>query len=309
MSAQFVDALKGYDFFLDSRGQASRQDVNDYLYSIKRKAISLRTYGHYKKLITHGFRSYIPINQFDVFQALGQLQAAADRRRYERLKDDSEVYLSKDMKKWSPGKIIDRSLVGFGLLTDDRFPIRTGSQIWIKLKDYGNIPMMVVWRNHLDESTRIGTRAFEFIAKYRIIEEERLPPRRMGLLRIVRKDAGELDWANLFRILAKTNELLEATADLLIAIEDYAGLEIYLEKPKVTSMRFGSPGEIQIKVDFGIAEIIKVVAEKLQFWREQKEQFISETEKIKVETVNLAIEAARNAIRLRKRGVGIWHTS
>ena len=82
MSAQFVDALKGYDYFLSARGRASREEVNRHLASINRKAIAQRTFTHYGNLIDKGFRSYVPINKFDVFQSLGRLQLAADRRRY-----------------------------------------------------------------------------------------------------------------------------------------------------------------------------------------------------------------------------------
>ena len=64
----------------------SCDDINEYLKQEGRHPISVRTYGHYESLQAHGFRSYIPINKFDVFQALGQLQMAADRRRYSRAK-------------------------------------------------------------------------------------------------------------------------------------------------------------------------------------------------------------------------------
>ena len=66
MTARFVDALKGYEFFLRQRGRASLDEVNKYLMQHGYRPISLRTYTHYHKLLQHGFRYYIPINKFVV---------------------------------------------------------------------------------------------------------------------------------------------------------------------------------------------------------------------------------------------------
>ena len=84
MAAQLEDAIKGYDYYLENRGKPSLEKVRKFLENIGRIPISQRTFGHYKKLMRFGFRSYIPINQFDVSRTRGQLQMVADRRRYSR---------------------------------------------------------------------------------------------------------------------------------------------------------------------------------------------------------------------------------
>jgi hypothetical protein len=88
--------------------------------------LSISPQVYYKKLIAHGFRSYIPINKFDVFQSLGKIELAADRRRYYRETIEQPVLISRDGIRWINGKIIDKSLVGFGIVTQHKFPITKG---------------------------------------------------------------------------------------------------------------------------------------------------------------------------------------
>lgn len=113
-------------------------------------------------------------------------------------------------------------------------------------------------------------------------------------------EEGDLYWANLFRVLEKTDELLEAAQDLIITVDEIARTRIHPARPTLRSINFGSPGEAQIKVDFGVAEIIRVVVEKIQFWRDQKRRLRAETQQVELEIANLAIEVARNAIHLRR---------
>ena len=162
MSARFVDALKGYEFFVKQRGKASLDDVNEYLLRHGYRPISLRTYTHYHKLLQHGFRYYIPINKFDVFQALGRLQTIADRRRYFREKTEIPALISRDGQRWVQAIVIDRSVVGFGIFVPEKFPVSTGKRVFVRLEGYHDIPVIVVWRKHLERGTRLGVRAFSF---------------------------------------------------------------------------------------------------------------------------------------------------
>lgn len=299
MSAQFVDALKGYEYFLSMRGNANRLEVNQHLSSIDRKPIAERTFTHYGKLLENGFRSYVPINKFDVFQSLGKLQVVADRRRYARDTDELPVKFSRDQSRWANGFAIDRSIVGFGILTTKRFRVSPATRLWVRIEGHSSMPVVVVWRNHIGDQTRLGVRGFEFIAKYRLKE---LPPasRQTRSLRVLRMDEGDLYWANLFRILEKTDELLEAAEDLVISVDEIVQAGVHPAPATLSSINFSSPGEAQIKIDLGVAEIIKVVVDKIQFWRDQKRRYRAETEQLELENVNLRIEAARNAIRLRR---------
>jgi hypothetical protein len=300
MSAQFVDALKGYEYFLETRGKASRKDVNNFLSDKGRRTISQRTYGHYQKLLSNGFRGYIPINKFDVFQSLGRIQIAADRRRYERRDVSQPVRISRDQDRWTEAIIIDRSIVGFGLLITKKYPIRPGTQLWIDLEGYKPIPLVVVWRDHEQDQTRMGLRAFEFIAKYRLSDEKALEPRRTGSIKVFRQDDDELTWSNAYRVFEKIDEMLESAEDLLISIDDVVQSGVRIANPVIESIHFGSPGDAQFKVDFGIADIIRVITEKVQLWREQKRRFSAETDQVELENANLQVELLRKAIHISK---------
>jgi hypothetical protein len=305
MSAEFVDALKGYEYYLKERGEATIDDVNNYLVTHGRRPIQPRTYGHYRKLLAHGFRSYIPINQFDVFQALGKLQMAADRRRYQRDKIHTPAQVSLDREIWKDAIVTDKSLVGFGLSTFEKFSVSKGTKIWIRLDDYDDIPVILVWRSHdQDEDiTKLGVRAFEFIAKYRLTEENLITPRLTGVLQISRAEEGNLEWRHIYRVLDKNNQLLDAVSDLIYSISEALDSKVRVATPVLMSIKFGSPGELQTKVDFGVAEIIRVLIEKIQYWSLDRTRFIQENRKRELENVNYGIEIARNAINLHKEAI------
>lgn len=300
MAAQFVDALKGYEYFLSKRGKASLDDINLYLVQQGRNTISQRTYTHYRKLLSNGFRNYIPINKFDVFQSLGRLQMISDRRRYSREKVELSAKLSRDRQKWIRCTIIDKSLVGFGLVTNKRFPVRPGTQLWLSLQNYNDIPVIVAWRKHTENHTRLGVRAFEFITKYRVSDQDIDDKRLSGLLKVTRKEKTTIQWDELIRILEKTDQLLAAVSDLIYSISDLLETDIRLARSVLDSIKFGSPGEAQVKIDFGIADIIQVIVEKIQFYRLEKKKLRAEILREELENQNRFIEIYRNAIKLRK---------
>lgn len=300
MAAEFVDALIGYEYYLKVRGKASMDNVNDYLIQHDRRPISQRTYGHYRKLLANGFRSYIPINKFDVFQSLGRLQMAADRRRYRRETSALTVQISRNGKNWIEGELLDKSIVGFGVETKERFPSTPGNQIWVRLKGYKDIPATLVWRKHKDTSTRIGIRAIEFVAKYQFLDEEVDIQRLRGLLKITRTVDGDLDWNEIYRVFDKTDELINALSAFMYTLDELIKSDVRLARPVLSSIKFGSVGDAQIKVDLGIAEILRLIIEKLQFGRLEKHRYRVENKKLELEVANLEIETIRNAVNLKK---------
>jgi len=314
MSAQFVDALLGYEYFLQNRGKITIDEINQYLTSHQRNPIQLRTYTHFNKLLENGFRSYIPINKFDVFQSLGKIQMAADRRRYSREMVKIAAKISRNGQKWTEGTIINRSLVGFGILAKQRFPVSTDVQAWIRLQGYEDIPVIVVWRKHHEEATRLGVRSLEFIGKYKISDTKIELTRLKGTLIITRQEGGDLRWDNLFRILSKSDEFINSLTDLIYSVDEHVGADVRLASPILGLIRFGSPGEVQVKVDFGIAELARMVIEKLQFWGLEKKKYLAEirkldlenersgleNKKLALETDQLTIDLLRNVINYRK---------
>lgn len=305
MSAKFVDALKGYEYYLKERGESTTiDDVNNYLVTHGRSPIQPRTYGHYRKLLAHGFRSYIPINQFDVFQALGKIQMAADRRRYHRDKIQTSAKVSYDGETWKDAIVLDKSLVGFGVTVLEKFPISKGTKIWIRLDDYDNIPVILVWRSHNeDNSTNLGVRAFEFIAGYHLTGEDLNVSRLTDILQISREDEGILDWEYIYRVFDKTNQLLDGLSALIHSINDALDSKVHIARPVLMAVKFGSPGELQTKVDFGIAEILSVLIEKVQYWSLDRKRVMEENRKRELENANYSLEVVRNAIHLRNEAV------
>ena len=114
----------------------------------------------------HGFLSYIPINKFDVFQSLGRLEIAADRRSYARTKVERAASVSTDGERWLPVTLIDQSLVGFGAVTSSRMKEKPGHPILVRIEGFQDIPSVLVWHRAEENCTRFGIRAIEFIAKY-----------------------------------------------------------------------------------------------------------------------------------------------
>ncbi len=306
MSANFVDALLGYELYVLSRGTASREDINKHLEGNKRVSISPRTYQHYKKLMANGFRSYVPINRFDVSQALGKLQLAADRRRYSRHKVETPATISSDGINWHECKIIDISLVGFGIYTLEKFRVRPGSQVWIQMGGYSPILSFIAWQAHDDTGTRLGVRAIEFIDNFKITSTKEIDDLRLqGLLVIYREIDDHIDWKYLVHILEKGTELIESIADLLLEIGRAAGEELTPSRPILESIQFGSPGGVEIKIDFGVAEILKVIVESIQNlglkrsrYRAETERITLENQRLSLENANLQVEVLRNALSL-----------
>ena len=226
MAAQFVDALKGYEYFLKLRGEVTRRDVNDFLLINSRKIISKRTFKHYHSLLEHGFRSYVPINKFDVFQAIGKLQMAADRRRCSRESIELDATISKDRMKWIPAKIIDWSIVSFGMATIHKLPTSPGRVIWIHRDKYMDIPALV-WKKRDDNNLmRFGVRALEFIENYRISEEKLILARPRSLIIVRKTSETGIAWRELQRIIEKIAELIEAAMMLLYSIAEISQQKI-----------------------------------------------------------------------------------
>lgn len=273
-SAQFVDSLNGYKFFLKKRGNTSIDDVNLYLKSINGRIIHPRTYRHYEKLLKRGFSSYIPINQFDVSRTLGKLQFASDRRRYLREITQQNAKVSKEGELWTPVKIRDKSLVGFGIETTKQMPFEPFNPLFIRIDEYRDIPVIMVWKHCENGLLRFGVRSLEFIETYRISEPGILVSKPTGLL-IVKKLSGKyLSWDELYRVLEKINELIEGSSELLREIAKNAGLkEFNIIQSDLSSISFDSPFDIAINIDIDVVKILIVIFSWCYLDKVRKERY------------------------------------
>jgi hypothetical protein len=300
VSAQFVDALKGYECFLRNRGGVSLDDINDFLIAEGRNPISQRTYAHYRKLLSQGFRSYIPINKFDIFQALGKIQIAADRRGKVRDLTELSAYISKNRTVWVEAIILDKSSVGFGFQINEKFPIRPGAPLWVRIENYEEISAVVVWRKHTDNFTLLGVRATEFVANLMQVDEKIEGEWLTGLFSIYYGSKATKAWDDIHRVLDKANELLAATVDFLYSVDEVLECDLQLSRPRLQSMKSRFPGRVQLKIDIRVAEILNVIIEKLRVWGVDKRRQRAESGQMPLEIVNTQIEFLRKAVHPKK---------
>lgn len=157
-------------------------------------------------------------------------------------------------------------------------------------------------------------RALEFIENYRISEEELILARPRSLIIVRKTSENGITWKELQRIIEKIAELIEAAMILLYSIAEISQQEIIFAPAILSSINFASPGSVQIKVDCDVANLTKVVLEKIQFWGIDKNQRIEELKRIALENeghklnndrlrnenINLQIENLRNVVKFRK---------
>jgi hypothetical protein len=302
MSTNNINALKGYEYFIHSRGKASIDQINVFLKAQGWGLIHQRTYNHYRSLIRYGFRNYIPINQFDVSRSLGRLQIAADRRRYARERTEINALISFDRKDWVECVVTNKSLVGFSVVSKENIKTFGNSRCWIRIDSYYEIPTVLVWYK-FDKENKVlcmGLRAFEFIAKYEESKRSEITIRPTGIIEVIREKEGTITWGTLFLVLSKTDELISAISEMLITINDELHTNIHFEETTLQSIEFGSPGGLTTKVDLGVAEILKTLIEKFQYWSLDKKRYIEENREKELKNVDLEIEVLRNALHLRR---------
>jgi len=237
---------------------------------------------------------------------------AADRRRYSRRKSSEPAKLSRNTKDWNTCTIIDVSLVGFGLRTDKRFATRPGNLVWLRVDGYDPIPCFVAWRSHEAEGTRLGLRAQEFVDNYRTTELHDSRERLHGRYIIKRDVKNEIDWGNLVAYLEKSDELIASVRDLILVVDQAIDSNVDLPRSVLNYIQFGSPGAAEIKIDFGIADVLKVLIEFVQHFGLQRKRYRVETEGMELdnqrkslENTQLQIEVTRNALNLNREALNL----
>ena len=67
--ADFHDASAGFEIYRSRNGQVSRKALNAALEARRFRKIADRTFGHYGKLLRHGYSEYVSINRLDIKHA------------------------------------------------------------------------------------------------------------------------------------------------------------------------------------------------------------------------------------------------
>lgn len=302
MSANFGDARIGYEHYIDTRGNVSFEEINDYLLKIKHNPISQRTFNHYRSLMRYGYRSYFPINQFDVSRMLGQLPVAPDRRRYEREKVNIEAKISTDGIIRINTKVIDKSIIGFGMSTSEKLSIKNGDPIWLHIPQYHDIPAILIWHKKLNNTIRFGVRALEFISVYGIVQEENPISDLTGFL-IVKKTSEEgLSWKEIYNLMGKIEKLLDASSELLKYVAEKNNIKLNLLSPILSSIKFSSPGEVSVIIDWKFFALLVALIRIVQLWRVDKNRLKEENRTLKLsnDMREMQIEYARKIVKTRK---------
>lgn len=60
-------ARRGFEFFMADPTPPSHEELNRRLDDDRLQGVSPRTYDHYRRLVRHGFRRYMPINELDMW--------------------------------------------------------------------------------------------------------------------------------------------------------------------------------------------------------------------------------------------------
>jgi hypothetical protein len=265
-NASYRDAAIGYDYFWQNRGKISREDVNKYLSGQRRFQISTRTFGHYRNLLSHGVRHYVSINRFDVLTALERLDAVPDRSGYMREAIDIAAQVSIDNKDWIEARVIDRSQIVLGILINRRISIPTNSPLWVRTHGYDDIPTVVIWRELGEDFTRVDVRAAQFLASYRDNQGESYH-RGFDRLFIERDVEEKILWDDFYRVLTTANELIQATTELLYTLGDAFDTDIRVAETVIQRISFGSPGGAELKIDFGVGDVMKLVLDTFHYWK------------------------------------------
>ena len=241
-------------------------------------------------MIHYRYTQYIPINRFDVLETLGQAPIAADRRSYGRTDASADIQVSDDGRNWFQARLVDESLVGFGAITAGSIAWRPGTLLLVHLAGHENVPCILVWRRRVEKETRFGLRALQFVATYRLSPLQVQIARPTAIVRLTHSSNEQLTWSEFYRVLGLLNKLVESAALLLDTLAQAAGVDLHLAPPMLKSIVLQSPGDIQVKVDLGVAETVRAVSDLAYVGLERRKRDLENT--------MLQMAAIREAVNL-----------
>ncbi|MDA1279973.1 MAG: hypothetical protein O3B95_08020 [Chloroflexi bacterium] len=93
-NATTSDARAGWEMFRTSGFTAELEHINRNLVSAGHRAVSQRTYSHYRNLATAGYTRYVSINRFDVARAARPYEGVGASSRYSFLAASAGVQIT-----------------------------------------------------------------------------------------------------------------------------------------------------------------------------------------------------------------------
>ena len=74
-------------------------------------------------------------------------------------------------------------------------------------------------------------------------------------------------WDDFYRVLTTANELIQATTELLYTLGDAFDTDIRVAETVIQRISFGSPGGAELKIDFGVGDVMKLVLDTFHYWK------------------------------------------
>ena len=98
--------------------------------------------------------------------------------------------------------------------------------------------------------------------------------------------------------MAKIEKLIDASSSLLNRIGQTIDRDVKLVRPALSSIKFSSPGELIVIIDWKMVGLFIVLIRIIQFWSLEKKRYKQESRALN-DLRELQIEIARKAIRSR----------
>ncbi len=253
--ARPIDGAEGYRLFLSHSGQLELDEINEHLRGVGLRVVQPRMLLHYRKLLKHGYRSYMTQNRLDLSIAGESAWSEDLRAQYAEVRRPFDGELIQGTKRSSV------SVESLGPLTatvtGPKLP-SAGSSVVLSLEATGIERLATVVRS--DKASGRAHLAFDVYTS----------------LPVASADAP-------FAILIRFNlpdgaSSMAAVSDLLVRLDlvvaRITGAEEQL--PRVTRVSMASPLEVELTGNEKLDLLIKVLAVTLllreRFWKGHQEK-------------------------------------
>lgn len=79
--------------------------------------------------------------------------------------------------------------------------------------------------------------------------------------------------------------------------------DVQIAPPLLVVIKYGSPGLTQIKIDLGVAEVLRVFVENILFYKQKKAKLLAEIEHQKLQNKEKALEIEARKIEVGRRAM------
>lgn len=111
-----------------------------------------------------------------------------------------------------------------------------------------------------------------------------------------------ISWRELYDLMRKVEKLLDASSELLKYVVDVIDQKVIFTPPVLSSIKFSSPGELNVIIDWKVFALLIALIRILQHWRADKDRLkeVNRTIKLENDMREIQIEFARKTIKSKK---------